>query len=482
MSHFGRSLRLSGYMTIVMGLNFTLPAQGSLTKALLISCFLLLSNFQLRASTHRAAACGVVSDFSSSVSGQTVTFTNLTTGANKYQWSFGDGTTSSQPNPVHMYPSSNSYTVVLYAYDSTISGCFDSTAYIIKADPGSCHVEADFKYTVSGTTLSFENYSVNYGTMASKNIWYFGDGYSSNQATPVHTYASAGSYTLTYIFRDTSNTNCDDTIVHQVNFSACNASTDFTYIFTGPLDIKVTNTSTNCTDYSIPFDSNGEYTYHFPYPGIHKFGFFGWNKWCGYNKADSTEKTINVPGCHAYARFYTSKDTNNIFSGIISDYSTYRPRAYYMWFFGDGDSSSSTTPTHVYPGPGVYNLCLVIRDSICHDMYCDTIEFDSSGHMRAAFSIKVVDMVTSVKDTKKDMAQAVKVYPNPGTGIYRIASENGDLAEIKVLDLQGKIVLDRTVNDKEASIDISAFSKGIYLFMIRGRDGRSNMIKVIKNE
>ncbi|MGK7390082.1 MAG: PKD domain-containing protein [Candidatus Cyclobacteriaceae bacterium M2_1C_046] len=44
-----------------------------------------------------------------------VTFTNTSTDATSYSWDFGDGNTSTEENPVHVYDSYGTYTVVLTA-------------------------------------------------------------------------------------------------------------------------------------------------------------------------------------------------------------------------------------------------------------------------------------------------------------------------------------------------------------------------------
>jgi len=54
-------------------------------------------------------------NFSILVSGDSVTFTNLTTGAKSYKWDFGDGASSSDASPVHVYPGKGKYVPTLYA-------------------------------------------------------------------------------------------------------------------------------------------------------------------------------------------------------------------------------------------------------------------------------------------------------------------------------------------------------------------------------
>ena len=52
--------------------------------------------------------------FSFQADGFTVTFTNLSKLSGSYLWEFGDGTTSTDANPVHTYPSKGKYVVTLY--------------------------------------------------------------------------------------------------------------------------------------------------------------------------------------------------------------------------------------------------------------------------------------------------------------------------------------------------------------------------------
>ena len=53
--------------------------------------------------------------YTTSLDGYTVTFTNETTGATSYKWDFGDGGTSTDPSPVHVYPGKGKYVPTLYA-------------------------------------------------------------------------------------------------------------------------------------------------------------------------------------------------------------------------------------------------------------------------------------------------------------------------------------------------------------------------------
>lgn len=56
-----------------------------------------------------------VSGYTYTANNQTITFTNTSTNATNYTWDFGDGNTSSQINPVHIYSAEGDYTVALTA-------------------------------------------------------------------------------------------------------------------------------------------------------------------------------------------------------------------------------------------------------------------------------------------------------------------------------------------------------------------------------
>ena len=115
-----------------------------------------------------------------------------------YAWDFGDGGTSTQANPVHTYTAAGSYQAVLTVTDNLgSSGSASVTISVSQAGnqlpaaaasatplSGNAPLEVDFSsagsYDPDGTLVSY--------------AWDFGDGGTSTQANPVHTYATAGSY------------------------------------------------------------------------------------------------------------------------------------------------------------------------------------------------------------------------------------------------------------------------------------------------
>lgn len=162
--------------------------------------------------------CNVTAAFTYTVnsSNNTVAFTNNSTGTSStttYQWYFGDASSSTVASPVHQYSTSGNYVVALYANNSTT--CWDSVGAFVSIPANTCNVQANFSHTVgSNGVVAFTDLSTG-TTSNSTYFWYFGDGTTSNAASPSHTYASSGSYMM-YLQVSNGN-NCHDSINASIN-------------------------------------------------------------------------------------------------------------------------------------------------------------------------------------------------------------------------------------------------------------------------
>ena len=119
------------------------------------------------------------------------TFTNSSTGATSFEWNFGDGNTSTEESPTHVYESANMYTVTLNATnDSNLSTELTKTITILAP------VTAAFTSQVDANdyrTFSFMDASEG----ADMLLWEFGDGFQFTGMNPTHTYDADGIYTVT---------------------------------------------------------------------------------------------------------------------------------------------------------------------------------------------------------------------------------------------------------------------------------------------
>ena len=124
-----------------------------------------------------------------------VVFTDMSSGSTPrtYQWNFGDGGTSTAMNPTHTYTAAGVYTVSLTITNSYASDTMTKTGYI---RVGIAPI-ADFAANpMSGNLplpVAFTDMSIGNPTTWS---WDFGDGSTSTQQNPSHTYTVAGIYTV----------------------------------------------------------------------------------------------------------------------------------------------------------------------------------------------------------------------------------------------------------------------------------------------
>ena len=125
--------------------------------------------------------------FTSVSAEKTVQFTN-TSGVDytQFEWKFGDGTTSTEKNPVHTYPEPGSYYVTL-----TSTGKCSEVKTLAQIVTVQCVMPAaDFQTSVDELEVAFDNRSLNAG----QHHWTFGDGTTSDMNSPKHTYSSPGNY------------------------------------------------------------------------------------------------------------------------------------------------------------------------------------------------------------------------------------------------------------------------------------------------
>jgi PKD repeat protein len=123
---------------------------------------------------------------------------NASTNVDTYAWDFGDGTTSTEQSPTHVYTADKTYTVTLVAKDVYNKSSTATNDVIIEKPLDTTPPFADFTFAASGTKVTFTNASLNVVTYA----WDFGDGASSTDTDPVHTFAAAGTYTVKLVATD----------------------------------------------------------------------------------------------------------------------------------------------------------------------------------------------------------------------------------------------------------------------------------------
>ena len=129
---------------------------------------------------------------------QNVTFTDQSAGATAWVWNFGDGSTSTQQNPVKRFTIAGSYNVTLTVSNGTVTSSVAHMVAVSQGVPAIPTASAAFDWTPStpnqGGAVQFYDRSTGSPTSWS---WDFGDGGTSAAQNPAHTFAGAGTYTVT---------------------------------------------------------------------------------------------------------------------------------------------------------------------------------------------------------------------------------------------------------------------------------------------
>jgi len=258
----------------------TYSAQGSYTVSLTVTDGDNLTDTKSMSVSVTTEGNAPIADFSYSTNDLNASFTDKSSDDGavvSYQWDFGDNTSSTLQNPSHTFTASGSYDVSLTVTDDdnltgsksmsvtvSVTGECEaawsaSTNYSIGdvvtyngtryeaiwwstgAQPdvfsqvwkniGDCSggtnkaPEAGFQFTSTELVVSFSDQSSDDKGVVS-HAWNFGDGTSSTDENPTHTYSTAGSYSTQLTVKDTEG--LSDTVTKTVTVSTgpggCNAT------------------------------------------------------------------------------------------------------------------------------------------------------------------------------------------------------------------------------------------------------------------
>lgn len=279
----------------------------------------------------------------------TVQFTNQTTGALSYNWSFPGGTpaTSTAVNPSVVFANSGTYTVTL---TSTNAGGTSTATQTITVNEGP---NAGFNLLANGATVNFTNTS----SFSNTYQWNFGDNTTSTDTDPVHTYTTDGVY-----------------IVRLIATGACGIDTFFeTITIVTPPIANFTGTPTGgCAPLTVQFNSTGtanatNYQWQFQGGTTSNAGIA--NPVVVYATAGSYSVTLtvsNAAGSNSISKTsYITVGTvpaTNFSSSVNNSTATFTNSSSnansYSWNFGDGNNSTASNPTHTYANDGVYTVVL----------------------------------------------------------------------------------------------------------------------------
>jgi PKD repeat protein len=348
------------------------------------------------------------------------------------RWTFGDGTTSNQVNPIHVYAQMGSYTVCLRIIKrnpaGTLTNCISEYCYTIIASTP-CNLQAYFTSTVDSlqqNIIHFTNQSIGFASSDSI-TWVFGDGTTSNQINPTHTYTTAGAYTVCLRIKKNNtpagSAPCVNVYCKVVVITLpCNLVANFTW-YRDSLPTVASNTY-HFTNTSAPLAATDSIRWTFgdgissnQLNPVHSYAQAGTYNVClrvikrtpnGALTNCVGEKcyTIIVPQlCNIVANYTRQADVSN-YKRINFTNTTVAPTgATALWNFGDGTTSTIWSPSRIYATAGSYYVCLRIQYGTCVSYKCDTINI-----VEPPFVVPCRDLAKFSSDTYGNGLAAFAVF------------------------------------------------------------------------
>ncbi len=304
-------------------------------------------------------------------------FVNMATTAS-WLWNFGDGLSSSLPDPVHVYAASGTYTVTLTIVNS--AGCPASKTKTVTVTPAPVAAFAVASNGCAETEVTFTDLSAfNGGTITLWN-WSFGDGttasYSAATPSVSHSYSQPGNFVVTLTVY--SQNGCENTSQQMVTIApaplaaftylntCAGSATQFTNSSVATAGINITSRLWNFGDPASGINNTSSLmnpAHTFAAPGTYPVTLVVVNA-SGCSDTVVQQLTITPkPGVDFYHSAATCLGTPMAFftdttvTAIASVQS-------YEWNFGDGSPVSNLqNPVHSFAFTGTFTVTLSIVDA-----------------------------------------------------------------------------------------------------------------------
>ncbi|HEY3569022.1 MAG TPA: PKD domain-containing protein [Thermoanaerobaculia bacterium] len=303
-----------------------------------------------------AASAPPMADFSFQVSALSVLFQDASTGTpTSWTWDFGDGATTMKQNPAHSYAVAGTYTVSLTVMNA--SGQSSTKRQFVTVTAGDPLLAA-FTFSASGLKVLFMDASI--GTPTSW-VWHFGDGSGPvSTRNPSHTYAAAGTYTVTLTVTNAFGVSAGTSQFVTVSLGSPPAA-DFTFQSSG-LNVAFLDASTGSpTSWSWDFGDGSSSTAQNPRHTYAAAGTYNVTL-TATNSAGSSSKTklVTVSQGDPPVADFAFQATG--LSVAFADQSTGNPTSW-SWDFGDGSKSTQQNPSHTYAKAGTYAVVLTASNA-----------------------------------------------------------------------------------------------------------------------
>jgi len=342
--------------------------------------------------------------------GQQSLFKDVSTDAvaaiTNYFWNFGDGVTDTSitKNPTHQYSNHGSFYVLHSVLASNGCSDTDSVSVTVYQPPVAQINQSKTSTNVCANSIAtFEDTDPLSPSNTAEVKWNFGDGsnsggFSSSSFLVTHLYTTPGTYTVTDIVE--TSTGCEDSVTTTIKVDSLpQAFIAYPTKINGGTDIcaksPVQFFDSSWYDgaqfggsYSTTWDfgdgtaffkgtKGSTPTHVYTNSGTYKVILYDTSS---YGCGDTFSRQVTIlPGPVSGASLLNDPTwdicvnaTADFFntSSIVAPYSI----ASYEWFFGDGTTSTATSPTHVYAAAGTDTIKLVsVSSAGCADTFIHTI-------------------------------------------------------------------------------------------------------------
>ena len=123
-----------------------------------------------------------------------------------YFWDFGDGTTSTEKNPIHTFTTTGKKSVSLFVKNdmACVSNVFTLPIEILNQPQANFLIQ---NVSCTQQNINFTDQTILNGNTAISYLWDFGDGITSTLRNPVHAFNIAGNYTVSLTVK--TSTDCE---------------------------------------------------------------------------------------------------------------------------------------------------------------------------------------------------------------------------------------------------------------------------------
>ncbi|GIV34725.1 MAG: hypothetical protein KatS3mg031_2260 [Chitinophagales bacterium] len=319
----------------------------------------------------------------------------------------------------------------------------------------------------SGGLVAFTDNSLN---TPSSFLWDFGDGTTSSQQHPNHTYTSNGRYyvCLTATNAQGSDTYCDSVEVTRIGSGnnppiAVDDSVQIVYPDSGMIAVLNNDIDPDGDSLTVVLvfpAANGTTT---KLPG----GVVQYKANAGFRGFDSFQYIVEDNGTPTLRDTATVvvhvvgppfADFSYAISGMTVTYTSLSSGADSVaWNLGDGTTASGNIVVHTYATKSVYTVCLTAFNGYGSDANCKNVDLNAVG-------------ISSINPA------SVSVFPNPAHTLLRIETDF-PLHSVEILECTGKRVLSAVYTHL---MHIAGLPAGFYLLRATGMHGEVAYVRLIK--